>query len=627
MTMRNIERFEDTVIAEEDHGRHVFFRDLKNPSVLYDATFRTWNYQGKLNKDVVIFGMKNTNIDLSDVEQKFRPLLDKRNTKQLRVKLEDTLIMKNQDVWQAIRNLWRDVRAQKSKHIPDTALRAMRSWMPDEFWEMIDHYDLEGEIYSQCFMLCCMGDQTARAQFLKSFPIGGVSLMGNTTISDNIDKRLPIKDVIQKYLKMDNSSMSNFMYLQKIYIKSKIIALNTNEHINMCNKGLDITWMKEIEDVINFKHTTKLIKGHDSHEHVKNYLIKVFKKYPYQQWLNLNDKFKYTIDNVDYFKEISRSFIAMYIEDKILKLAPQSYNAVGEIFRKILRGENINDIEKNILDNFKITIGDYELPREFSSIGYISLYSILERCSVKKIDEFSKKWHRMEREITSKVSGDENFNVTWEPIIGSRKIDNELSVREITSKFDLVQQGNKEEHCVGSYLGRIIGREKENNVIFSIEKNDKILSTLDIIITRQDDKFNVEISQNRASRNQPPTREALEAGRVVKDMISDMSVAEIENYFKINEEIRSTHNAREYLKFAEKIRFNIFIPGEGKRFFDSIRPLLPKNVRNKDFNDILPDLEGIIPEYYFNNINKKLIDMEDRFTGVYERRQKEKKRE
>ena len=107
----------------------------------------------------------------------------------------------------------------------------------------------------------------------------------------------------------------------------------------------------------------------------------------------------------------------------------------------------------------------------------------------------------------------------WQGMLGTIELDNGCIARELTSSVELKAQGRAEDHCVGGYVSRILDNRDHSEgramLIFSIEQNDRILSTVEITCYRehspsdefgQKEKYHLcaHVEQNLARNNKTP---------------------------------------------------------------------------------------------------------------------------
>ena len=117
---------------------------------------------------------------------------------------------------------------------------------------------------------------------------------------------------------------------------------------------------------------------------------------------------------------------------------------------------------------------------------------------------------------------------TWSGLLGAPDFGNGVIARELNSAQDLKAQGILEHHCVGGYLSRVLGGKDRNGefmLVFSIEKNNMILSTAEIGCILKTDGNNgiphlqVNVRQNRARGNEDPCEDAV---RIVNQVVAKL---------------------------------------------------------------------------------------------------------
>lgn len=118
--------------------------------------------------------------------------------------------------------------------------------------------------------------------------------------------------------------------------------------------------------------------------------------------------------------------------------------------------------------------------------------------------------------------------VGWSTLIGRFEHEG-IVCRELNTREDLISQGEKEGHCVGGYTSSVLNINNGwANLIFSIEKDEEILSTLSILIN---DKMEARVSQNYAKYNTEPSEEAvITAANLMLHISSTKSHEELVRY-------------------------------------------------------------------------------------------------
>lgn len=125
-------------------------------------------------------------------------------------------------------------------------------------------------------------------------------------------------------------------------------------------------------------------------------------------------------------------------------------------------------------------------------------------------------------------------HVEWDTFIGTFEHEG-IVCRELNSRESLISQGEKEGHCVGGYTSSVLDvSDGYINLIFSIEKDDEILSTLSVFLYKSG---RIEISQHYAKHNTSPSEEAV---RAVSQLIKHLDNHDEEWYDKYVKGIKET---------------------------------------------------------------------------------------
>ena len=192
----------------------------------------------------------------------------------------------------------------------------------------------------------------------------------------------------------------------------------------------------------------------------------------------------------------------------------------------------------NVCDAMRFLVKKLLVPAMFNKGGHAAVppfYRHMESYNTltsKKMDEirtsfkvgelldWSDRYHRniMHYEDCLDTVSSEQTEQTWPGLLDTLDFGNGTVARELNSAQALKTQGILERHCVGGYLSCVLDGKNRNGkftLIFSIEKNNTILSTAEIECIQKTDGNNgiphiqAEIRQNRARRNRTPCEDAI----------------------------------------------------------------------------------------------------------------------
>ena len=206
----------------------------------------------------------------------------------------------------------------------------------------------------------------------------------------------------------------------------------------------------------------------------------------------------------------------------------------------------------------------------------------------------------------------------WPGISGTIKCDHGHVARELTSAKALKTQGRMENHCVGGYLPSVLEGEnnpsKEATLIFSIEKNDKILSTAEIgcvqypchsIDSETEGKtktfqIKARVIENLARSNKPPSRDAVRIANQVAKQLEQIKPDAWKSYLD-----GLAHSRAEQDRISgidAQIRncgFDPFDRTMMERVWAELKPALPRSFRKED-------LDGFIDQ---TPIDRHMLDL------------------
>ena len=180
-------------------------------------------------------------------------------------------------------------------------------------------------------------------------------------------------------------------------------------------------------------------------------------------------------------------------------------DSVNFLVRKLLVPVEIN----------KISIDKYyhKINREtFDVIRIKARNQVLTHFSVRELLDLDQQYHRNIARYEDRLDII-TVNRDWPGILGTIDLGNGCRARELTSSTTLKIQGRAEDHCVGGYVSRILSSKDHSRgqatMIFSIEQDDRILSTAEIKCFREfpesdnPGQLRMEICQNKARSTIP----------------------------------------------------------------------------------------------------------------------------
>lgn len=226
--------------------------------------------------------------------------------------------------------------------------------------------------------------------------------------------------------------------------------------------------------------------------------------------------------------------------------------------------------------------------------------SISEALSLKDLRELQTRWHHVRTNLDNKVLATSE-PVSWAPLMGSIDLGQGVTGRELSSSTALEVQGDRERHCVGGYASVVLaGRLGGASVIFSIEKEDLVLSTVEVKValedlTRKTSRVSVNVVQNKAARNAAPSSLAQTAvGRLAKQ-IGAMPIEEVKSYLQGVESNGATIKDR-LDRTIIAYGANITNPGLAELALGTYREVMPKGLRDASIQDWAERLISQRPE-------------------------------
>lgn len=226
--------------------------------------------------------------------------------------------------------------------------------------------------------------------------------------------------------------------------------------------------------------------------------------------------------------------------------------------------------------------------------------SISEAMSLKDLRELQTRWHHVRTTLDNKVLATSE-PVSWTPLLGRIDLGKGVTGRELASSTDLETQGDRERHCVGGYASVVLaGRRGGASVIFSIEKEDLVLSTVEVKVSveevsRRNSRVEANVVQNKAARNAQPSALAQSAGTRLATLIGAMPIEEVKTYLKGVESNGATIKDR-LDRTIIAYGANITHPGLAELGLGTYREVMPKGLRDASIEDWADRLTTARPE-------------------------------
>ena len=311
---------------------------------------------------------------------------------------------------------------------------------------------------------------------------------------------------------------------------------------------------------------------------------------------------------IDVLKEFGESVFKMNLSDTMNRLSED-----GNPWRLVERMEQTSGLD--VADSIDFLVRKLYIPALFNRIGTLAAHHGItanfnstagldpdtpffyqcfdDVCSMfapAGLLDWSERYHRniaRYEDLLDTVSSEQ----TWPGLLNRIDFGNGYIARELTSAQALRIQGKMENHCVGGYLSQVISgenRKREFRLIFSIEKNDRICSTAEIICSRKSvasindthSCLQSRVRQNLAYGNKASSRDADRVSDMIVDRLSGIDFSTCQTYLDGLEHARLEYDRESNID--EHIRFCGFDPLDRtmmKRAWDELSPALPRSVR------------------------------------------------
>ena len=214
----------------------------------------------------------------------------------------------------------------------------------------------------------------------------------------------------------------------------------------------------------------------------------------------------------------------------------------------------------------------------------------------------------------------------WTGILGTLELGNGYTARELTSVLALKIQGRMENHCVGGYSSTILSANmNEIILIFSIERNNRILSTVDIVcsvknsgskgyrLSKKEDHHDLIalVRQEKAYNNTVPCRTAqIMADRVVGE-IQKIKPDSWQTYL---DEVQQMRDPLDLDPYVAGCGFNPWNRTRFETVWTELFPVLPRFIRKTGLDALIrhDELNIQLTDFQLS----KIFRFGNRFTGL-----------
>ena len=279
-------------------------------------------------------------------------------------------------------------------------------------------------------------------------------------------------------------------------------------------------------------------------------------------------------------------------------------------------GSNVKDAVKFLVKKLYIPATLNKIKQEAETDGLIwddkqdiseskintFINKILSSFSVKELLDWSERYHNniiRYEDLLEVVSRDCN----WSPLLDHIDFEDGIVAHELTSSRELKIQGRKENHCVGGYTSEVIDGKhhspEEKVIIFSIEDQQKILSTVEIICvmtTRSEqsgaDKkspvLRARVGQNMAYSNSEPCALSWNIAERITTQVMNAGPDAFATYLDGLSESREERKASSQIdKRILECGFNPWNRESLERVWKEFAPGLPRSIRRSGLRKLI----------------------------------------
>lgn len=220
----------------------------------------------------------------------------------------------------------------------------------------------------------------------------------------------------------------------------------------------------------------------------------------------------------------------------------------------------IHELDKSLIEGICV-----EIHGRSNEVTSRFLKGILYPKKPKDLIEASKNHHYNLIHVFNDYARSNQKFTSWKPLTEHYLTDDKVLVKELTSTIDIIRQGEKQHHCVGSYVqwvldGRIL--------ILSVETKDETLSTVEL------NRETLMIRQHRGAYNSEPSYE---------------QKAIVNEFIRLNKQRIKPKDQAEYSKELHYADRNALVLNgkHPRRVFEAMSSALPKKAVAEGYDSLI----------------------------------------
>lgn len=294
----------------------------------------------------------------------------------------------------------------------------------------------------------------------------------------------------------------------------------------------------------------------------------------------------------DFKRNVASTISSALLMSEIRKQGTFDFDRIGVIAEKVLAKEDLDAESCSYMSSFLKEVGLLKLwaidmqPRIVSLIG--------ENASLKTLSACSERWHHIQGYIDNQVRSG-SFDISWDPAIGERQV-GAFRAEEIKSSQRMISLGKEHNHCIGSYVSKVIHPSAYGStIIMTLEdETGQTDSTMEILACWEpgnpDAAASFTLAQHKAANNHAPSAQAEAAARRLVDQLNAEDL-DLQPYADaLNSSQINVH--QQLMTAIASFGMNIADPDISDIALEGLRTTLPKGVRNMTLADWKAGLEA-----------------------------------
>jgi hypothetical protein len=497
------------------------------------------------------------------------------------------------------------IRGFIGERIPEASLEILRRFgAVDRGFDLVDR-----------LQYLALGDVEARRQALISYPLHRSAIFNSDEALALIDARRPLGDWVAKHSGLDASQARVLGRIEKILgeaiagdsggeavksIRNRSVDDLGNARIAARSLRLDQVpdTVQGVIDLLDAHRQTLTLKT--AFGVGETAFARLLRRSGPEDWAKVARGLSALPQGeiVDYLRAMSRAFTGAF-HVHAFREAGVDLDRIARTAASIWEKSSVSKEDAAHLSAYleDLEKGLYRVGSQNPSTAF--RMAIDPHMSLKNLREFQERWHHVRATLDNRTLA-ASEPIAWDPLVGALDLADGVVAREISDSAGLELQGRRERHCVGGYAAAILSaRPQQSTLIFSIEKEGCILSTVEISVSlhrsRTESTASWSIVQNKAACNDDPRPPAKRAAARLLERLKEIPVEDVSAY--VTGVAANSGNLKDRLsKIVVHHGGNVANPGLPETVLETYAEILPKALRDLSIEDWVARIDAVDPE-------------------------------